>query len=254
MLNEKELKERFTEFLNKYENGYYQLSGDYDFLEMSIPTYLLLNYQNAYKNPRANDKVFYQIFSAIDALPQEINPYYQFMKIIEKEFGLERDIIDVGGGMFPALSLEIAKRQKEIGKGTITCYDPELVTTTLDGITLKKEKFTLSSSIPENALIIGQKPCEATETIIRTSSIKNLEVFVQLCACTHNVPREYRLSHTETKNLWYSYIQELAEDTLPEGFSLEKGTMIDPLAKIQQESPNYKLNIEDPTIMIKRKK
>lgn len=254
MLEKEELEKRFIEFIKKYEDNYDQLSGEYEFLEMSIPSYLLLNYKDAYYNPRGNDTILYQIFSAIGALPKEVDPYYQIMKNIEQEYGLERDIIEVGCGMFPALCLKIAERQKEIGKGTITGYDPELVTTSLDGVVLKKEKFTLATPLPKNALIIGQKPCEATETIIRKSSIKNLEFYIQLCECKHNVPTEYKLSHLGNKNLWDSYINEITENTLPEGFIIEKRKQVNPIKNISQSKRYYKAPIEDQIIMTKKKR
>ena len=229
MLEKEELKKRIYNFLDQYQDGYDQFNYQYDYLEMAISAYLYRYYEEIYYKHDYRDTAFLQMFSAIGALNKEENPYYQMMKKIEEEYGLDRNIIEVSCGMFPALSYEIAKRQKELGKGTITGYDPELVTKTLTGTTLVDKKFTLSTPLPENSLIIGRKPCEATETIIRTANIKNIEFYIQVCSCNHT-PIEYRLTHLPKPNqlLWHTYIEELAQDTLPKNFKIEKeSTLLD---------------------------
>lgn len=234
MLDEKELEKRFMEFLNKYYQGYSDLSYDeeYMWLEETIPSYLSTYYKAAYREPMIGDNVFFQIFSGIDALDPSINPFYQMMSRIEKEYGLDRDIIEVGCGYFPALSYEITKRKKELGieKGRIIAYDDKLVTTSLEGTTLVKDKFLSSTIIASpDALIIGRRPCKATEALIKASSINNLEFYLQLCPCTDHVPIEFKLSHKEIKGhkLSEMYAEQLARETLPSGFIIEKETIIE---------------------------
>lgn len=228
MLDKEELRKRFSDFISKYRYGYFDLWNDDDFcwLENGVINYLEDNYIGAYENPMIGECIFQQIFSAIDALPSERNPYYQMMSRIEKEYGLERDIVDVSCGYYPALSHEILKRKKELGieKGTITAIDPKLVVKTLDGINLVKDKFTLATPLPKDILLIGRKPCDATETIVRASSVKNLEFYIQLCGCEKHVPDTYKLSHKNTsrKKLLAIYIEELSRSTLPTGFSIDR--------------------------------
>lgn len=228
MLNIEELRKRFDEYMHKNEKAYLEMSSDEEFywLEESVSSFLLRNFVSAYYEPMVGDSMFQQIFSGIDALPNERNPFYQMMQRIEKEYGLDRDIIDVGSGAFPALAYEISKRRKELGikKGSITAFDPRLAVETLDGITLVKDKFTLATPLPKSALIVGRKPCESTETIVRKSSINNLEIYIQLCHCEKHVPTEYSLSHKPTKGLsiMEMYIEELTRSTLPKGFRVEK--------------------------------
>ncbi len=229
MISEKELEKRFHEFLNKYYTGYSQLSyeDEYMWLEESIPSYLSNYYKAAYREPMIGDNVFFQIFSAIDSLDPKFNPFHQMMTRIEKEYGLDRDIIDVGCGYFPALSYEIAKRKKELGieKGKIMAYDDKLVTTALSGVSLIRDKFTLATIIPfKDPLIVGRRPCKATDALIRFSSIHNLEFYMQLCPCTEHIPTEFKLNHKKTDGMSISeiYTEKLARETLPTGFTLEK--------------------------------
>ena len=185
MLSREELNKRMTEYLLKYREGYGRVSEIEDLeYEMDLMTYIKYYYADSYYDPRSGENDFFQMFSAIDGLEGR-DPYYQTMQEIEQEFGLDRDIFEVGCGMFPSLARIIAKRQQEIGKGTITAFDPELVTKVVDGVHLVKEKFTLTTPLPKNALIIGRKPCEATEIMIKAASKNNAELFLKLCYCNH---------------------------------------------------------------------
>ena len=89
MLKIEELKRRFYEYMNKYEQTYIEMSSDEEFywLEESVSSFLVNNFVNAYLEPMVGDSMFQQIFSGIDALPNEINPFYQMMKRIENEYG-----------------------------------------------------------------------------------------------------------------------------------------------------------------------
>lgn len=233
MLKIEELKRRFYEYMNKYEQTYIEMSSDEEFywLEESVSSFLVNNFVNAYLEPMVGDSMFQQIFVGIDALPNEANPFYQMMKRIEEEYGLDRDIIDVASGSFPALAYEIAKRKKELGieKGSITAFDPRLVTTKLDGIKLIKDKFTLATPVSKETLLVGRKPCDATEIIVRKSSIQNLEFYIQMCHCNNHVPTEYKLRHKSPKgiSIMELYIEDIARSTLPKGFSFKKEKVIE---------------------------
>ena len=233
MLKIDELRKRFEEYMDKYEDTYVKMSSEEEFywLEESVPSFLLRNFISAYYEPMVGDSMFQQIFAGIDALPNERNPFYQMMKRIEEEYGLDRDIVDVASGTFPALAYEISKRRKELGikKGSITAFDPRLAVTKLDGITLVKSNFLLGTPVSQETLLVGRKPCEATEIMIRKSSIQNLEFYIQMCHCEEHIPTEFKLSHKPTKGLTMMemYIEDLARRTLPTGFRVEKEKVIE---------------------------
>jgi len=229
MLSREELKIKMTDYILKYREEYTKASETAGIgLEMDLVSYINYYYADAYFEPRRGENAFFQMFSAIDALSDK-DPYLQTMQEIENEFGLDKDIIEVGCGMFPALSKLIAQRQKEIGKGTITAYDPELIAKTLDGVVLVKKTFTLSTEIPQNALIIGRKPCKVTETMIKSAAQNKSELFIKLCDCDH-VPNLLGKNYTNTfKKNWFRYVDELATSTLQPGFKIEKSESIDRL-------------------------
>lgn len=233
MLDMKELAKRMDQFMMKYGRGYSELSSEDEFmwLEQSIPSYIDDYYKLAYNDPRIGESIFQQIFSGIDSLEDKYNPFRQMVLRLEEEYGLDRDFVEVGCGFFPALSYELAKRKSELGieKGTITAYDAKLVTTTLTGVTLVKDKFKTSTIVPQETVLVGRRPCEATETIVRSGAINNLEVYIQLCSCEDHVPQAYRLSHKPNKEqtILEMYTEEIARDTLPQGFKFEKEKVLE---------------------------
>jgi hypothetical protein len=234
MLNKEELQKRMTEYLLKYRNGYARISEN-EILEMDmdIVTYIYHYYMDAYYEPRRGENAFFQMFSAIDALGKK-DPYLQTMNEIETEFGLDRNIIEVGCGMYPSLARLIAKKQKEIGKGTITAYDPELVTKTLEGVKLVKANFTLETPIPKDALIIGRKPCQATETTILAAEKNETELFLKLCNCNH-IPDELKSQYSQPgKKNWLTYLNKVIEDNIKPGFRIEKSITNDALVGEQE--------------------
>ena len=133
--------------------------------------------------------------------------------------------------MYPSLARLIAKRQKEIGKGTITAYDPELVTKTLDGVNLVRANFTLTTPIPQNALIIGRKPCKATETAILSATKNKTELYLKLCNCNH-IPDELKFYYSQngSKN-WLAYLDKVINDNLQPEFTVEKSITKDVLVE-----------------------
>lgn len=224
LLSRSELEKRIRDYMQKYRQEYANISNETtDFLEMSLDSWIDQNYQKAYFDPKGDESFFNQIFVAIDALPEERNSYYQMAKKIENEYGLDRNIVEVGGGLFPALAFEIAKRQQITGKGTITVYDPNMVVTNLDGIKIVKDYFTENCQLEEGSLLVARKPCEASETVIRTANKYKVEFYLNLCCCAHT-PEEYALKHKNVnwRVVWQSYIEDLAMSTLPDDFRLER--------------------------------
>ncbi len=231
MNNLEKLNNRMQIYMQKYGDDYNQLENDLTTdICTDLKNYILDNYYMAYADLNIEQPLFDQIFSAIGILPKDRNPYYQMMLEIEKEYGLDRDIIEVGSGMFPALAYEIAKRQKEIGKGSITAIDPKSVTKTLDGVKIVKEHFNMETPVDNATLIIARKPCAATESIVRLANKSKIEFYMSLCLC-HDAPKEFRIAHKELGHfaLWPAYIKELAQSTLPNDFTLEEGTIINPI-------------------------
>ena len=146
--------------------------------------------QREYEYIRGNiawgmDKLFVsdllrQVYDEIGMTDPKTNMYEGFVKLLEENFDLERDIIEIGGGIVPSLAKKIALRQKE---GTITVYDPRLITDINhpDNLILKKEKFNKDTPIGNAQMIIGFMPCEATNLLIETACANNVDFMIALC-------------------------------------------------------------------------
>ncbi len=227
MLNDEELERRFRIFFKKYEDYYYELGQSVEeLLEMNLLCYMKANYKSAYLNPHHGENLFFQIFSAINAYDCAINPYYQMMCQIEKEYGLDREIIDVGCGVFPALSCEIAKRQEGLDEGRITAIDPRVINERILNINLTKESFTRETKIEEGSLLVGRMPCEATLAMVDVAARTNSELYIQLCSCGH-IPHD----EITTNSSWYNYVCQKVISTLPNNFIFQEGEIVDPLTK-----------------------
>lgn len=122
-----------------------------------------------------------QVFSELEFIDEEDDIYNAFIDIIEKEFGLERNIVEIGGGVVPSLAKKIALKQKT---GTITVYDPRLIDTLysdIPNLTLKRQKFSKETNIPDSNLYIAFMPCEATEMIIEAVGEKKQDFIIAAC-------------------------------------------------------------------------
>ncbi len=121
----------------------------------------------------------YELFGFED---EKTSIYQNFIKIIEENFSIDRNVVEVAGGPISSLSFQIASRQT---KGTVTVYDPLMYPTkyNLDNLIIKKEKFTLKTKVPEGSLIVGFMPCEATQTLLEYATNNKLDFIVALCGC-----------------------------------------------------------------------
>lgn len=231
MITYKELDERIHKFIEIYGEGYDRsmTEDEREYLEMSLSNYILSSYRAAYHDFGIGETVFSQIFSAIDALPKEKNPYFQMANRIEEEYGLDKNIVEVGGGRFPALAYEIQKRQAKLHKGSITVYDPALAVLELEGIQLVKKPFSSATPLLKTDLVVGQKPCKATESIIRVANKNSIPFYIELCSCDHT-PGTQIYPMIPFENKWQWYVEKVTRDTLPSYLEVEKSTTKDALS------------------------
>lgn len=124
--------------------------------------------------------VLRQIYDEFNIIDQEKNMYATFLRLLEENFDINRDIIEVGGGIIPALAKRLALHQKS---GTITVYDPRLITTIEHpaNLILKKQMFSQDTPIENTAMIIGFMPCDATNLLIDVACQNNVDFMIALC-------------------------------------------------------------------------
>ena len=109
------------------------------------------------------------------------NMYEGFLKLLEENFDINRDIIEIGGGINPSLAKKIALRQKS---GTITVYDPRLISniySDIPNLKLKKQAVSSNTNIEQADLYIAFMPCEATQTIIDIAGKNQTDFIIAAC-------------------------------------------------------------------------
>lgn len=188
--SEEEKNKLLNEYLNKYGDPY--ASYEVDMLRSSFGV--------TYYDHMT------QIYQALNLLEENENPYVGFRDLIENKFGLDINILEIGGGVYPALSDVISKRQNEIGKGSITVYDPLLSrNVNLKGVSLQKQSFSRYENVEHFDLIIGKEPCAATMEVIGSSEINNKDLLLSPCKCYHLLPDDFYDGKDPLQG-WYKYI------------------------------------------------
>lgn len=139
----------------------------------------------------------YDLFGFED---EKTSIYLNFIKLIEENFSIDRNVVEVAGGPIPRLSFQIASKQT---KGKVTVYDPLMHPTNynLDNLVIKKEKFTEDTKVEDGSLMIAFMPCEATETFIRYATTHKLDFMVALCGCP-----PYQNYYLDDDDFFYDWI------------------------------------------------
>ena len=174
-------------FLRQYGQGYSKREVDY------IRKY----WKEGLKSKFPMD-ILRQIYTELGFFRDDENIYLGFIDILENNFDIDRDIIEVGCGRFPALAKIIALKQH---KGTITVYDPRLATveSKIPNMKLKRENFTKSTPVRSDQLVIGFMPCEATEQTIVTAGKNKADFLIALC---EGGPHGDEFDYFESEDEW----------------------------------------------------
>ena len=208
VLTYQEKKKRLEVFLKKYDYD----EKMKDFILNSLSTNCMCD-------------VVSQAYSACDILEENDNMYLEFLANLEKYFTLDHNIIDVGGGVYPALATYIKEKQVKLKTGTITVFDQNLVVNKLNGIILKKEAFTEKTKIKSCDLIIGTYTCEATIPIIRNARKNHIPFSIALCGCTHFESQKLKsipyLSYHQMQYLWNEYVMSEVNKGLPNDMEIK---------------------------------
>lgn len=128
-----------------------------------------------------------QIYHATGCLPSAYDPYLVvFNKLIEL-FDIKCNILEVASGHYPALGYDIARKQIQLGGGTITFMDPNLICNEKNklypNITLAKKAFDLKTDISDYDIVIAYHPHEATKDLIESVVKNNKKFLIFPCSC-----------------------------------------------------------------------
>ncbi len=188
-----------NEFLNKYKDQYPQAAIEY--ITNNFGKRLPLN----------NPDILNQVYDALGMFKEE-NTYLAYLKLLEQYFDISSNILEIGGGFYPAFATHIRDRQLQTKKGTITVYDKMLVTQNLPHIKLVKQDFKIQDTVAPYDLLVGILPCEATTLIIKKANEENKNFFIVLCNCTH-FSRQYLMFNRPTLENWRKYLKEIFDST-----------------------------------------
>lgn len=195
-LSNEEKKVRLEKYLGLYGNKY----------PGRIETYI-----RRLINEVPYSDVMRQIYYALDFFEEHDNPYIHFANLIENKFSIEQNICEVGCGCYPALAIELAKRQK---KGSITAIDPYLVFTEKEKLKLIRDSF-LNYDLSNIDLFIGMAPCNATIDLIDTSFDNQSNLILSPCDCAH-FPKWYEPG-LDYVNEWYTYVYDYMKQRINQG-------------------------------------
>lgn len=174
-------------------------------------------------------------------LPEEINIYDYFIKLINYYYGMDQNILEIASGFIPAMAIKIHELQKLKNKGSIAVCDPVIEIEKLEGIKIIKEEFSTETNILAYDLLIGICLCEATIPTIINSLVNKKNFCLGLCGCIHVTQDEIK-NHELSITSWLNYIYDKINYYLP----ADKELVVEDL----MEQCNY----EYPIILIKNKK
>ena len=180
-----ELKTKFARFAKKYQSLYPEEAWDY--IEKEV--------YNGYKENDAPD-ILMQIYSELKINHSPARFYQHHLHLIKDNFPIDGNVVDVASGMIPAFANLLAEEQLRIGKGTVTIYEPLLVSMDpkYPNITIHKEEFTRDTDISNCDLVTGIMPCDATEIILESAIRNHKNFYVAMCGCAHD-PMAYYLGY-----------------------------------------------------------
>lgn len=181
-LPEKEYRRRIEEFLEAHKDAYTE--REYDFIKRSADWGLHA------RNGFYITDIVRQVYAEVGLLSEEQNIYNGFISLLEENFALDRNIVEVAGGIIPSLAKGIALKQKT---GTITVYDPRVMTNISkpDNLVLKRQQFNKNTQIPGANMIIGFMPCDATMDIVDSACKNNVDFMIALCEGGNRPGYEY---------------------------------------------------------------
>ena len=193
-ISKEEYVRRILKFVEEHKDSYTPQELEYVYKNISNG----LNYANHYD-------VLRQLYDEAGMNDIKHNVYEGFVTLLEQNFDLNTNIIEIGGGCIPSLGKKIALRQK---KGTVTVYDPRLITN-IDkpsNLILKPELFDDNTSIGDAKLLIGYMPCEAAILLIDSACDNKIDFMVALCEGGTRAKHDW----IESDDEWIGYVKYIA--------------------------------------------
>ena len=200
----------FKAFIKKYGNNY-----DPKILKM------LIEYSKG-KSIRSDIEIQQMRYAVGDLEP---NVYEDVVEELYSTFNISCNILDIASGCYPAFAYEIAKRQQEIGAGTITCIEPSLVCDEplYSNVSFIKDYFNSKFDLSQYDLITSFLPCYATKEVVKSAIMQQKSFFILPCSC-HFIPKQDEDYQYITINNMFDYAYYLAH-RYSDQCSMERSSM-----------------------------
>ena len=171
------LEKLFSEFKDKYLDKYDEYMSNY----IQSYFYGLIGEREIYTE-------LLQIYNELGMVSREDSHYYAYLDMIKNNFDIGCNILEVASGSIPFLANIMAKEQLNIGRGTVTIYEPYLIDTTpkYNNMKLYREEFTNEVDISKFDLVVSVMPCLATDIVLNSVFKNNKDFFLAFCGCNHH--------------------------------------------------------------------
>lgn len=206
-----EMKIAFSEEVLKEKGIPTNINTNHDIAQIYFK--IILNKAKKLNDPQILEKVKSKDF------------YYIHAKNIQKIYGTDINILEMGCGAIPMLANYLAEEQLKTGniENTITIYDPKLITQAIEypNIIAHKELFTKNTELSNIDLIVGIYSCTETENLIEIACKHRINLYIVLCHCQHypensyynynweDAPERTNYLINEAKNTAYFYNADL---------------------------------------------
>lgn len=192
---------KLADFMFKYGDKYDEDTRD------KIFSYYLSD-SDLFSNTDSDLNQVYEATGIFDLFSRNI--YSSFLEEMQKRFDINRHLLEVGCGKYPAFAEKLAKKQKY---GSIDAIDPDVVTKNIEGVNIRKEKFNRGYDISNYDMLYAIMPCEATFDMISLANLYDKDLFFLACSCY-----EVKMGRKSTKigkTNWLRLVEQILATTTP---------------------------------------
>lgn len=200
--NIKILRNRIKEFIELNQDKF--IEGDAD---------LFLSCSKGFPNNDYSELV--QIATYLGLIPRHYDIFYQYQRFLQKNYFINKNMLEVSAGVIPMLSYYIDVIQGIRKKGSITAIDPTIIDQKIGNISTIRSIFTVDTDLSSYDAIIGLRACEAIEPIVLNCNQNSREFCIALCGCLDDCSIEF-----ENIQEKIDYIYEMVYYTVPDNFEI----------------------------------
>lgn len=177
------------------------------------------------KDGIGNKSMILEVFADLGVFADDKNPYKQSANLIQKEYGVGCNILDVGCGQLPMKSIYLYEKQQLIGKGSVFAMDPDLRLEKYKNMILIGAPFDYSTDLSNIHLLTGDQLNDGAETVIRRGNENRIPICISLGE-DGPFTNEDDLCNGISVSEWQENMFGLAASTLLEGadLTIERGT------------------------------